>query len=130
MCTSKMIISTYSNIPTLFSKSYHSTSGFGVGDGFIQLGADTSGVIFWLPINCNKVNFNAIKTSSNGYLQYGTCEYEASLPTVITEGKYRGSSWVGTNEDGLKYIYTNCISGCFFIGGNGFKIINISIEGR
>ena len=83
------------------------------------------GVVFRIPYGTTKITFT-IKTETNNYVQYGMCDFNGTLPTIITTGANRSTEFYKTaSTTGTYTLNFEGVAGNFFIGGYGFTLTDI-----
>lgn len=94
-----------------------------------ELNSGTDGVcIYYVPSGTKEIKFDITRYSSNGsfYFQYGSCDFTANVPTVLTTGEGRGN-YSSTTDYSIRTITYNWngIAGKFFIGGRNYSVANL-----
>ena len=86
-------------------------------------GTKTGGVVFKIPYGTTKITVTF--TTENGYaVQFGMCDFEGKIPTLIATGDHRGE-YRQIYQSGTYTFDFKGVAGNFYIGGSKFMITDI-----
>lgn len=89
-------------------------AGVGIDHSRMVIRTVNLGVIFLLPYAANKFCFTVSNCSNNNFIQAGLCQYDASLPSIVTTGAGRGT-YINVNKDQKVEFELYGQAGYFFI---------------
>lgn len=88
--------------------------GIGANYGNIDLITVNYGIIFWLPFRVSTIHFTVDGITGDDYVQTGMCQYDASLPTIVTQGTGR-VEFVNIMHNGDQNFNVNGVVAAFLL---------------